>query len=253
MKIIALLLLVCGVANATDVETRYQYWWLRGPDVKSWRHDVLGSFQLQGANSVLVRATHFERFKEEDQQIMLGWRHKNSQGYWDLTHADGGGNKVLAIRDTQLTHGRPLGHGFDGWINLKAQGYHTNDLHMATVGLDNEWQGGTYLLTSVGGGRATYGAPANTQDVWGVSARLGRYQEDRWKTWLLGALGEEAQAIVALGQTRALRFVTYGAGIEKNLSPAWRTGLAVERTYYPAVSTRLESITAHLAWNWGTL
>ena len=251
MRFLLLLVLWSSSASAFELETRYQYWWLKGPEVKSWRHDVLGNIHLQGASSILLRATHFERFKEEDQQVMLGWRHKNSQGHWDLTHADGGGNKVLAIRDTQLTHGRPLGAGFDGWVNLKAQGYRTNDLHMATVGLDKEWQGGTYLLTSVGGGRATYGAPADTQEVWGVSARVGRYQEDRWKTWILLAQGEEAQAIVALGQTRALRFVTYGAGVEKNLTPAWRTGVAVERSYYPAVSTRLESMTAHLAWNWG--
>jgi hypothetical protein len=251
MRLLVILLFLCATARAHEIETRYQYWWLRGPDVKSWRQDVTGSLHVQGPHSVLVRATHFERFREEDQQIMLGWRHKNSQGYWDLTHADGGGNKVLAIRDTQLTHGRPFGHGFDGWINLKAQGYHTNDLHMATVGVDKEWRGGTYLLTSVGAGHATYQAPADTQAVWGASAQLGRYQEDRWKTWLLLAQGEEAQALVALAQTRALRFVTYGAGVEKNLTPALRTGLAVERSYYPAVNTRLESLTAHLAWNWG--
>ncbi len=251
MKMLALLLLICGAAQAHEIETRYQYWWLRGPDVKSWRHDMLATVHAYGAHNVLARVTHYERFKEEDQQIMLGWRHKNSRGYWELTHADGGDNKVLAIRDTQLSYGRPMGNGFDVWANAKAQGYDTNYLHMLTLGAGKEWSEGLFAVTSFGGGRATYTQPADTQDVWGASLRLGKYREDQWKAWLLVAQGEEAQAIVALGQTRALRFVTYGLGAEKHFATTWRAGIALERSYYPTVNTRLESVTANLAWNWG--
>jgi hypothetical protein len=238
-------------AWAHELETRYQYWWLKGPEVKSWRHDLLGTINLPGPHHLLFGVTHFERFREEDRQILLGWRRKTMSGYWELTHADGGHNKVLAIRDTQLTHGGPLGHGFDGQINLKAQGYDTNDLHMASVGLNKEFPGGSFIYTGLGGGRATFQSPGETQDVWGANVRAGRYQQDNYKWWVMGARGEEAQPLVVLGLTRPLRFVSYGVGGEKNLGTTWRASLDFDRTYYPSVATRMDSVTGRLIWDWG--
>lgn len=242
---------ILSSAFAHELTSRTQYWWLKGPNVKSWRQDFAGSTTLKNGHALLFQGTHFERFHEQDQQALLGWRLRNSRGSWELSHTQGDHNKILAIRETQFTHARALTAGFSGWLTMKALGFHTSDVVLSTLGLEKEWQGGWFLVPSLSLGRATYRTPADTRDVWGTQLRVGKYREDHWKIWTYVALAEEAQALAVINQARPLKAKTYGAGGELFVAAGTRLGLQLERAYCPAIQTRFESVMAHLIWNWG--
>ncbi|MBY0516668.1 MAG: hypothetical protein K2P81_07165 [Bacteriovoracaceae bacterium] len=243
--------LFINLVQASEINTRYQYWWLKGPEVKSWRQDLAATIDMKSKTSLLIQASHFERFQQVDRIALLGFRHKTESGTWEFTHADGGTNRILAIRDTQLTHYRALVPGLGGWINLRAQGFHTNDVHMLNMGLEKEWAQGWFLIPSMSAGKATYNQPAATRNIWGSQLRIGRYQEDNWKAWIFGALGEEAQALASLSQTKPLKVKSYGLGVEKNILNSLRFLIQLERSYYPSINTRFESVMGQLTWNWG--
>ncbi len=236
---------------AHQMALRHQYWWIKGPDVKSWRQDLLTEWNLNQKQNLILDLSHFERFNFEEQIIRIGWRKITERGYWELTHADGGDNRILAIRDSQLTYGQALQRGISGWLNLKAQGYSTNDLHMLTAGLEKEWQNGFFLIPFISLGRSSFSRPADTRDVWAAQIKLGTYREGRWKIASFFAIGEEYQALVALNQTTPLKAKTYGLSGDYFIKPTLRIGLLLDRSYYPTINTRFDSAQVLLNYDWG--
>lgn len=250
--ILVSLILTCqGMAFAHQIALRHQYWWLKGPDVKSWRQDLLSDWSINQSNILIADASHFERFKFEERVLRLGWRHQTTLGHWEFTHADGEDNRILAIRDSQFTYGQALARGISGWLTVKAQGYSTNELHMITAGLEREWSGGLFVIPFLSLGRATFSRPADTRDIWAAQVKVGTYREGRWKLAGFLAQGEEYQALVALNQTTPLKATTYGATADYYLNSFLRTTVLLERIDYPAINTRFESAQLMLTYDWG--
>lgn len=245
-----ILSLFLSSAFAHEISSSYQYWWLKGPNVSSWRGDVAGEVQLDSTWQGLFQATHFERFEEQDQTLKLGARYKKENSYWEFSHTDGGNNKVLAIRETLLTHGRAITSGLGGWLTVRSQGFATSDVNLLTLGLEMEKAPGWFFIPAFTGGKASFHSPAETNNIWALAARLGKYAEGKWKYWLHFARGEEAQALATLNQTKPLGHVNYGAGGEWILSD-WTLGLFLERSWYPSVNTRFDSALLTTKWHWG--
>lgn len=250
MKAAIFLFFVTTFAWAHTIESRNQYWWIKGAETSSWRHDLVGEIQLKNSLEILTQLTYFDRFDLYDRQILLGIRKKTEKGVWEFTHTDGGRNKLLAIRDTSLQYGHGLTHGVSIWTGLKAQAFNTNEVHLATLGVEKEWRSGWFALSSINFGNATYFEPSQTSQIWGTQLRLGKQKEDHWKSWLFVARGEEAQALVALRQTRPLQVVSYGLGHEQIFS-RFKIMLQLERSYYKAVQNRFESALLSAKWDWG--
>ena len=250
MKWVMILSLWTTSALAHKVEQSYQYWWLKGPQKKSFQYQVAGTIDLNLSESLLLGATHFERFQEEDQQAFLGWRKKWLRTTLELSLREGGGNEILSRREGYVTLAQGLSHGFSVWGTLRTQNFKNNDVNLATLGLEKEWFGGWFAVTSLTAGRATYHAIADTADVWGSQLRFGKYREDAWKLWGFVARGEEAQALASLNQSSPLQVVSFGAGGELSVRK-FQLGLQLERSYYRAIQTRFESALLYLTYAWG--
>ena len=251
LLVLTLFFVYSGKSWSHQAALRHQYWWLKGPEVKSWRQDLLTEWRVNQKNTLIADASHFERFKFEEKVIRIGWRQQTAKGYWELTHADGGANRILAIRDSQITYGQALTRGLSGWLNLKAQGYSTNDLHMLTTGIEKEWQGGLFVVPFISLGRASFSRPADTRDVWAAQIKVGTYREGLWKVAAFVAQGEDYQALIALNQTTPLKATTYGISGDYYLNPFLKAGILLERNYYPAINTRFESAQVLLTYDWG--
>ena len=250
MKWVMLLALWTTTALAHKLEQSFQYWWLKGPQKKSFQYNLAGSIDLNLSESLLLGATHFERFQEVDQQVFLGWRKKWLNTTLELSARDGGGNEILSRREAYLTLAHGLSQGYSLWGTLRTQNFKSNDVNLATLGLEKEWSGGIFAVASLTGGRATYHSIADTADVWGSQLRLGQYREDAWKFWGFIARGEEAQALANLNQSAPLQVVSFGAGAEMTLKKL-QLGLQLERSYYRTIQTRFESALLYLNYAWG--
>ena len=250
MKWLLVLGLLSSSVFAHQIDQSFQYWWIKGPNQSSYRYDLNAQIDLNLSETILIGAAQFERFSEVDRQFFLGYRKKWSQSTLELGHRDGGRNEILAIRDSFLTYAQGVGAGYSLWSTLRAQGFSTNDVHLATLGLEKEWRGGIFALTSFTGGGATYQKVGDTSDVWGSQLRIGKYREDDWKCWGFVAMGEEAQALASLNQSSPLKVVSYGLGAEQYIK-SFQVGLLLERSYYQAIQTRFESILIYLNYAWG--
>lgn len=237
-------------AMAHKVEQSYQYWWLKGPQQKSFQYNLAASLDLNLSESFLIGASHFERFQEVDQQVLLGWRKKWGTTTFEASYRNGGGNEILSQDEANLTLGFALSDGYSIWSSLRSQNFKNNDVYLATIGVEKEWQGGFFAVASLTGGRATYHQIADTSEVWGTQLRLGKYREDDWKAWGFMARGEEAQALASLNQSAPLQLVSFGAGLEMTFKK-YQLGLQLERSYYRAIQTRFESALLYLNYAWG--
>ncbi len=236
---------------AHEVSVLHTEWWLRGPEVRSWQTGLTGEATLSPDRALLLHTDHMERFELREARRGLGYRHRLEHGYWQLTHAQGDHNDILAVRDTRLELGRALMQGLSGMLALKAQGFAPSDVHQLALALEYETASGWLVLPSLNLGRATYFAPAKTQDIWGASLRFGRYREEDWRVWAYYGLAEEAQAQAIENQTRALKTSSFGARGEKNLARHWLVALELSRQFYPALDLRFETASAQLTYRWG--
>ena len=241
-------LIFCYSAYAHKIEQSYQYWWIKGPNQSSYRYDIAAQADLSLSETLLLGATQFERFNEVDRQIFIGFRKKWNQSTLEFGHRDGGHNQVLAQRESFLTYARSIGTGISLWGTLRAQRFLTNDVHLATLGIEKEWADGLFAVASFTGGQATY--TQDTSGLWGSLLKLGKYKEDNWKVWGFLAMGEEGQALASRNQSSPLRVVSYGVGIEEQFK-SFELGMQLERSYYQKIQTRFESILIYLNYAWG--
>ncbi len=250
MKWVILLSLWSFKVMAHKIEQNYQYWWLKGPQQKSFQYNLVAHVDLNLSEALLLGANHFERFQEVERQALLGWRKKWQSSSLDFSYRNGGGNKIIAQEEVSLSYAQAIANGYSMWGTLRSQNFESNDVHLATLGLEKEWVGGIFALASFTGGRATYNKIADTSDVWGSLLRVGKYREDAWKVWGFLARGEEAQALASLNQSTPLQVVSYGLGSEFSLKK-FQLGMQFERSYYKSIQTRFESVLIYLNYAWG--
>lgn len=236
---------------AHEVSLLHTEWWLRGPQESSWQTAIAGEATLSLDRTLLLAADHLERFELQEKRLSLGYRQRLEKGHWQLTHAQGDHNDILAIRETRLEAGRALMQGLSGMIALKTQGFSPSDVHQLALALEYETPSGWLLLPSLNMGKATYFAPAKTQNIWGATLRFGRYREEDWRAWVYYGQAEEAQAQAIEKQTRALKTTSYGARGEKNLAHHWLVALELSRQFYPGLDLRFETASAQLTYRWG--